>query len=122
MFTANDIQNGQRLSLEVFCSDIVIYIPVSQAITKIIRSNGKTNAVFKDNRDKVTFGIFDTRGLFHAENTEDDNADYLSDLLYQGDADALLMVVPLFGDSNEKKYRKCIKQLLLLTVNRYLLL
>ena len=95
MFTANDIQNGQRLSLEVFCSDIVIYIPVSQAITKIIRSNGKTNAVFKDNRDKVTFGIFDTRGLFHAENTEDDNADYLSDLLYQGDADALLMVVPL---------------------------
>ncbi len=109
MFTANDIQNGQRLSLEVFCSDIVIYIPVSQAITKIIRSNGKTNAVFKDNRDKVTFGIFDTRGLFHAENTEDDNADYLSDLLYQGDADALLMVVPLFGDSNEKKIQEMYK-------------
>lgn len=63
MFTANDIQNGQRLSLEVFCSDIVIYIPVSQAITKIIRSNGKTNAVFKDNRDKVTFGIL-IRGDF----------------------------------------------------------
>lgn len=109
MFTANDIQNGQRLSLEVFCSDIVIYIPVSQAITKIIRSNGKTNAVFKDNRDKVAFGIFDTRGLFHAENTEDDNADYLSDLLYQGDADALLMVLPLFGDSNEKKIQKLYK-------------
>ena len=62
----------------------------------------KTNTAFKDNRDKVAFGIFDTRGLFHAENTEDDNADYLSDLLYQGDADALLMVVSLFGDSNEK--------------------
>jgi len=109
MFTANDIQNGQRLSLEVFCYDIVIYIPVSQAITKIIRSNGKTNAVFKDNRDNVAFGIFDTRGLFHAENTEDDNADYLSDLLYQGDADALLMVVPLFGDSNEKKIQELYK-------------
>jgi len=109
MFTANDIQNGQRLSLEVFCNDIVIYIPVSRAITKIIRSNGKTNAIFKDNRDKVAFGIFDTRGLFHAENTEDDNADYLSDLLYQGDADALLMVVPLFGDSNEKKIQELYK-------------
>jgi len=109
MFTANDIQNGQRLSLEVFCNDIVIYIPVSQAITKIIRSNEKTNAVFKDNRDKVIFGIFDTRGLFHAENTEDDNADYLNDLLYQGDADALLMVVPLFGDSNEKKIQELYK-------------
>lgn len=61
MFTVNDIQNGQRLSLEVF--DIVIYIPVCQVINKIIRSNGKMNVVFKDNRDKVAFGIFDTRGL-----------------------------------------------------------
>ena len=32
MFTANDIQNGQRLSLEVFCNDIVIYIPVKYSL------------------------------------------------------------------------------------------
>ncbi len=109
MFTANDIQNGQNLSLEVFCTDIVIYIPVNQTINRIIRSNSKTNAVFKDNRDKVAFGIFDTRGLFHTENTEEDNVDYLSDLLYQGDSDALLMVLPLFGGSNEKKIQELYK-------------
>lgn len=109
MFTANDIQNGQKLSLEVFCSDIVIYIPVSMTVNKMIRSSPNMNAVFKDNIDKVAFGILDTRGLYHAENTEEDNADYLTDLLYQGDSDALLMVLPLFGDSNEKKVQELYK-------------
>ena len=36
LFTDDDIQNGQRLSLEVFCNDIVIYMSVSQVMNKII--------------------------------------------------------------------------------------
>ena len=45
-------------------------------------------------------GYLDTGGLYHADNTEDENSDYCLDLIYKGDIDAIIMVVPLFGDSN----------------------
>lgn len=113
MFTANDIQGGQRLSLEVLCSEIVIYCPMNEKIANAIRKNPLANKVFRDSFDNIVFGVLDTRGLYHADNTEDENNDYFLELIYKGDIDAIIMVVPLFGDSNEKKigelYREVLK-------------
>ncbi len=113
MFTANNIQVGQRLSLEVLCSEIVIYVPINKLFSKLISDNPITSKVFRDSNDNIVFATLDTRGLYHADNTDDENVDYCSELLYKGDVDAIAMVVPLEGDTNEKKigelYRDVLK-------------
>ena len=73
MFTANNIQAGQKLSLEVLCSEIVIYIPMNKVFSKFIADNPVTSKVFRDSLDHIVFGTLDTRGLYHADNTEDEN-------------------------------------------------
>lgn len=103
MFTSNDIQNGEKLSLEVMCKEIVIYIPLDRRIAEIIQKSDKAKNVFCDSHGNTVLGLLDTRGLFHANSTENENTDYFSELLYRNDVDALVMVVPLYGDSNEKK-------------------
>ncbi len=103
MFSANNMQAGEKISLEIMCSEIVIYLPMNKKILSMIKDDTKYGKVFLDNRGKVTFGIVDTRGLYHAAITEDDNKDYLSDLLYQGNVVALALLMPLVGDLNEKK-------------------
>lgn len=113
MFTANNIQAGQRLSLEVLCSEIVFYVPMNKLFSKLISDNPITSKVFRDSNDNIVFSILDTRGLYHADNTDDENVDYCSELLYKGNVDAIAMVVPLEGDTNEKKigelYRDVLK-------------
>ncbi|MCI5501330.1 MAG: hypothetical protein MR409_05350 [Lachnospiraceae bacterium] len=113
MFTANNIQAGQRLSLEVLCSEIVIYVPMNRVFSKLIEDHPLTSKVFRDSNDNIVFATLDTRGLYHADNTDDENVDYCSELLYKGDIDAIAMVVPLEGDTNEKKigelYRDVLK-------------
>lgn len=113
MFTANNIQVGQRLSLEVLCGEIVIYVPMNKLFAKLISDNPITSKVFRDSNDNIVFATLDTRGLYHADNTDDENVDYCSELLYNGDVDAIAMVVPLEGDTNEKKigelYRDVLK-------------
>lgn len=113
MFTANNIQAGERLSLEVLCSEIVIYVPMDRRFSDLIASNPMTSKVFRDSNDNIVFATLDTRGLYHADNTDDENVDYCSELLYKGDVDAIAMVVPLEGDTNEKKigelYRDVLK-------------
>ncbi len=113
MFTANNLQAGQRLSLEVLCSEIVIYVPMNPAFSKMISENPLTNKVFRDSNDNIVFATLDTRGLYHSDITEDENTDYCNELLYKGDVDAIAMVVPLEGDTNEKKigelYRDALK-------------
>ncbi len=113
MFTANNMQAGQRLSLEVLCCEIVIYVPMNNKFSKLISDNPLTSKVFRDSNDNIVFAILDTRGLYHSDNTDDENVDYCSELLYKGDIDAIAMVVPLEGDTNEKKigelYRDVLK-------------
>lgn len=103
MFTANNIQAGQCLSLEVLCSEIVIYVPMNNIFSKLIEENPITSKVFRDSNNNIVFATLDTRGLYHSDNTDDENVDYCSELLYKGDIDAIAMVVPLEGDTNEKK-------------------
>lgn len=112
MFTANDIQGGQKLSLEVLCSEIVIYCPMNEKIADVIRKNETANRVFRDSFDNIVFGVLDTRGLYHANNTDDENSDYCAELIFRGDIDAIIMVVPLFGDSNEKKISELYREVL----------
>ncbi len=113
MFTANNLQAGQRLSLEVLCSEIIIYVPMNKVFADLIEKNPKANKVFRDSRDNVVFGALDTRGIYHLDGKDDDNNDYVSELLYKGDIDCIVMVVPLEGDTNEKKigelYRDVLK-------------
>lgn len=113
MFTANNMQAGQRLSLEVLCSEIVIYVPMNKVFSKLIEDNPLTSKVFRDSNNNIVFATLDTRGLYHSDNTDDENVDYCSELLYKGDVDSIAMVVPLEGDTNEKKigelYRDVLK-------------
>lgn len=105
MFTANDIQDGGKISLEVFCEEIVIYAPLDNRIAEIINNDVCMLNAFTDSHGNIAFGIFDTRGLFHANAEEGENQDYFNELLYHGDSDALLLVAPMYGDSNEIKIR-----------------
>lgn len=113
MFTANNMQAGQRLSLEVLCGEIVIYVPMHKGFAKMIENDAKASAVFRDSQNNIVFATLDTRGLYHSDNTDDENIDYCSELIYKGDIDAIAMVVPLVGDTNEKKigelYRDVLK-------------
>lgn len=105
MFCSNDIQDDGKLSLEVFCDEIVIYAPLDDRITQRIRENEDMVNSFSDSHGNISFGIFDTRGLFHANVEDTENKDYFTELLYHGDFDALLLVTPMHGDTNEIKLR-----------------
>lgn len=112
MFTSNNLQGGERLSLEVLCGQIFIYVPMNKAVKDIIGNDNSASKVFVDEYGEYTFGILDTRGLYHTGVVNDDNGDYLNELIYQGDTDAVAMVVPLQGDSNEKKIYELYRKLL----------
>lgn len=112
MFTSNNLQAGERLSLEVLCGQIFIYTPMNRAVRDIIANDANASKVFVDEHGEYTFGILDTRGLYHTGVVNDDNADYLNELIYQGDTDAVAMVVPLQGDTNEKKIYELYRKLL----------
>lgn len=113
MFTSNNMQAGERLSLEVLCSEIVIYVPMNPVFAELIKADPLTSKVFRDSHNNIVFGNLDTRGLYHSDNTDDENIDYCSELLYKGDIDGIAMIVPLEGDTNEKKigelYRDVLK-------------
>lgn len=112
MFTSNDLQAGQKLSLEVLCSKIVIYVPMSDKIAQIIRQDYLTRSVFSNSTGDILFGIRDTRGLYHADNTDDQNEDYCSELMSKTDIDAISIVFPMDGDTNEKKLKELYKSVL----------
>lgn len=106
LFTPNDLRNGGKLSLEVFCSEIVIYTPIHESIANLIKNNSIARDVFMDKNGYVTIGMYDTRGLYHADATDDENTEYFSELLYGILYDALIIVHPLMGDTNEAKLRE----------------
>jgi hypothetical protein len=112
MFTSNNLQAGEKLSLEVLCGQIFIYIPMNNAVRDIIANDVNASKVFVDEHGEFTFGILDTRGLYHTGVADEDNGDYLNELIYQGDTDAVAMVVPLHGDTNEKKIYELYRKLL----------
>ena len=113
VFSANNLQIGQNLSLEALCDEMIIYVPMHEKLVEIITNNEKTNKVFRNSYNDLVFGILDTRGLYHGDNTDSENLDFCSDLLYRTNINAIVMVVPLEGDTNSKKmeelYRNALK-------------
>lgn len=102
MFTANDLRR-ETLSLEVLCSEIVIYVPMAAAISDLLRQNPVSEKVFSDPQNNLVFGLRDTQGVFHADRDEEQNNEYCSDLVYKNTPDAILVIAPLWSDQNGKK-------------------
>jgi len=102
MFTANNLRR-ETLSLEVLCSEIVIYVPMAAAIADLLRQNPVSEKVFSDPQNNLVFGLRDTQGVFHADREEEQNIEYCSDLVYKNTPDAILVIAPLWSDQNEKK-------------------
>lgn len=111
-FTANNLRGTEALSFEVLCSEIVLYIPMSDSIADMIRRNSEAAQIFSDPRGNLLFGLRDTQGLFHADRSDDDNAEYCSELVYKSIADAILIASPLWGDTNGKKSQELYRQTL----------
>jgi len=103
IFTANDLRKGDNLSLEIFCSEIFIYAPLHESITSMIKADSNMKEILQDKHGKISLGIYDTRGLYHANATNEENYEYFTDLLYEIPYDTLVLVHPLTGDTNEKK-------------------
>lgn len=103
IFTANDLRKGDNLSLEIFCSEIFIYAPLHESIASIIKADSNMKGILQDKHGKISLGIYDTRGLYHSNATNEENYEYFTDLLYEIPYDALVLVHPLTGDTNEKK-------------------
>ena len=106
MFTSNDLRKGDRLSIEVLCSEIVMYTPIHEKIAEMIKSKENTKNVFMGKDGKIAIGIYDTRGLYHTNSGDEDNFEYFTELLYGINYDALMLVCPLTGDTNEAKLRE----------------
>ncbi|MCD1261377.1 hypothetical protein B5M42_021480 [Paenibacillus athensensis] len=110
-FTNNDLQKGKRLSIEVLCEEILIYMPMNSALEMNFVPN-EMNENYVDKELQQAYGTFDghysfsledTRGLYH--NSEDDEAEKanLRNFLYNKQYDALLVVLPLVNNPNQKK-------------------
>jgi len=112
MFTSNNMQSGEGLSLEILCSEIVIYIPMAAAVADMLRRVPAADRVFSDPRNNLVFGLRDTQGLFHADRSEDENFEYCSDLVYKNASDAILVIAPLWGDPNGKKTQELYRHVL----------
>ncbi|MDK0685274.1 hypothetical protein P5F08_04290 [Clostridium perfringens] len=98
------IKEGNKLSIEVFCSEIVIYIPINQKILKLVKEDGTCRKVFGDKKGNVSLAFRDTQGFFHAGIDEGLVEEYAYNLVY-GENDALILLNPLAGDTNKEKLK-----------------
>lgn len=112
MFSNNNLHTNQQLSIEVICSELVIYAPMNQEVTKIIRSNEKMVRVFEGMDRRLSLGMRDTRGLYHEGADPKVENERLQELLYHNTYDALMIVCPIFGDPNLAKLREDVKSVL----------
>lgn len=115
-FTSNNLRLGEKLSIEVFCEEIILYTPLNPEITQILKQYGD---VFIDRNGYVTIALLDTKGIFHSNQeldmeNEGENFDesHFNDLLYNYNYDALLFVCPLFGDTNKEKFKNLCSEVL----------
>lgn len=109
MFSNNDLSSGKKLSIEVLCSDVVIYAPMNEGTKRLIRSNRDMEIVFQGMDGSLSLGSRDTRGMYHESADQKKEFDYLQELLYDRSYDALMLVCPVFGDNNHSKLREDIK-------------
>lgn len=92
----------EELSLEVFCEELYIYLPMNPVILDLIKEDSKLLELFTDASNEIAFGIKDTRGLFHKEEDINTNVAYANELIYKADFNAIICLTPLV-DSNKNK-------------------
>jgi hypothetical protein len=112
VFSNNNLSGGENLSIEVLCAELVIYVPMNAEVIQIVRGNWQMEQVFQGMDLKLSLGIRDTRGLYHESADQQKENEHLQDLLYNRSYDALMLVCPVFGDSNYAKLREDIKAVL----------
>ncbi|MFP3588942.1 hypothetical protein SCB29_35895, partial [Paraburkholderia sp. SIMBA_055] len=101
MFSNNNLSNGKRLSIEVLCSDVVIYAPMNGETIRLIRENPGMERVLQGMDGSLSLGIRDTRGMYHESADQKKELDHLQELIYDRSYDALMLVCPVFGDNNQ---------------------
>lgn len=111
-FTSNNLSGGEKLSIEVLCADLVIYAPMNAEVIQIVRADKRMEQVLQGMDLKLSLGIRDTRGMYHESADQQRENEHLQDLLYNRSYDALMLVCPVFGDTNHTKLREDIKAVL----------
>ncbi len=112
LFTNNDLVNGNRLSIEVLCTELIIYAPMNDEVKQFISSNSEMACIFEGMDGKISLGIRDTRGMYHESADQKKETEYLQELLYDRSYDALMLVCPAFSDNNHAKLREDVKAVL----------
>lgn len=111
-FTSNNLNGGENLSIEVLCEELVIYAPMNAEVIRIVRENKRMEQVLQGMDLKLSLGIRDTRGMYHESADQKKENEHLQDLLYNRSYDALMLVCPVFGDTNYAKLREDVKSVL----------
>lgn len=112
VFSNNNLSSGDNLSIEVLCAELVIYAPMNDEVIRIIRSDQEMKQVLEGMDSKLSLGIRDTRGMYHESADQQRENEHLQDLLYNRSYDALMLVCPVFGDTNHAKLREDVKAVL----------
>jgi hypothetical protein len=112
LFSNNNLSNNGTLSIEVLCDELVIYAPMNKEVIQIANENYKVRKALQGIDLKLSVGVRDTRGLYHESADQQKENEYLQDLLYNRSYDALMIVSPIFGDTNNAKLREDIKAIL----------
>jgi len=112
LFSNNNLSNNGTLSIEVLCDELVIYAPMNKEVIQIANDNYKVMKALQGIDLKLSIGVRDTRGLYHESADQQKENEYLQDLLYNRSYDALMIISPIFGDTNNAKLREDIKAVL----------
>lgn len=99
---SSEQEEKDEISLEVFCEELYIYLPMNPVILELVKSDSKLLELFTDASNEIAFGIKDTRGLFHKEEDLNSNIAYANELIYKADFNAIVCLTPLV-DANKNK-------------------
>lgn len=91
--------NDNNISMEVACSDIQIFYPISNAFEDVINQNTKVKSALENTNGIISFSITDSRGAYHDETSEIEVRDYIESLILKSECDGILYFSPMIEDS-----------------------
>lgn len=114
LFDNNDLLAGKKVSIETLCEEIVLHVPMNENLLKELKrpENESLRESFLDPHGQISFAITDTMGLFHKGTSDEENEDYLGELVYNGSCDAIIFLAPLAGDTNGIKLKNAYEKVI----------